>query len=252
MNFPDRCSRLARGIDAMDGRRPRPLAGSIVLAIAACLLAPCSTVASTSAPTTRSGGDGDADADGSEALNLRQLVDAARRVKAAELDQAAARLMPEAVPGRNKSASPRRRAEPGLDGELDLPRLWALHSVADRWQAEIVHEGRVRVIDDISAPTARLGPWRVIALREQGLLLTRAGGGGPRSARTLLLIPPAQGGLASGQGVAPMAPAAPAGLHPVRLAAHEALSMPTAAEDDAVRRAASLPSSPHATPDSPR
>lgn len=218
------------------------MAGSIVIAIGACLLAPFSTSASTA------GRGGGADGDGGDALSLRQLVDAARRAKAAELAQAAARLMPEPAAGERGAAIAGLSAGAGLDAPRDAPRLWMLQSVADRWRAEIVHEGRVRVIDHISAPTARLGPWRVIALREQGLLLSRAGGG-PEHARTLLLRPPARGGLASGQGVVP---AALSPSRPSRLPAHDALSMPTATEEDAVRRASALPSLPETPPDSPR
>ena len=127
------------------------------------------------------------------AVTLRQLVDAARLNKAAELAIATTRLA--GLPRASADAmAPTAFAGDASDG---LPRLWSLTAAGDRWRAEVLLEGRVHAVDAAAGPGLRVGPWRVVGLTGAGLDVERIAARG-RPPLRLVLSPPARGTAAAG------------------------------------------------------
>lgn len=126
-------------------------------------------------------------------VTLRQLVDAARLNKAAELAIATTRLAGMPRPPADATA-PTALAGDASNG---LPRLWSLTASGDRWRAEVLLEGRVHAIDAASGPALRVGPWRVVGLTGAGLDFERVAAQG-RPPLRLVLPPPARGTAAAG------------------------------------------------------
>lgn len=174
-------------------------------------------------------------------VTLHQLIDLAHRHKRLELAAATARLAGESRP----AAAP---ASPGVatvgnspwhsDPVDGSPRLWSLQSLGGRWRAEVLHDGAIHTVQSPPAGSAsRLGPWRILGLDAEGLLLEQAASVG-RRARQLVIPPPRRGTAAAGFRFLELAPPFPDG-GPAVLAAEP--TRPGRPEDEAVRRAAALP-----------
>ncbi|OWQ92139.1 hypothetical protein CDN99_07250 [Roseateles aquatilis] len=185
---------------------------------------------------------------------LRELIDVARRNKSAELHAAATRLAEAQrtadtpVPAPSGAASSMLAPATHTTGPTALdgpPKLWSLTAVGVRWHAEILYGGRIRSISVADVDRRQVGPWQVVGLTDQGLMLQRpapasSAAGAPPPPRQLLLKPPSRGtALGSFKFEAPASP--PSQWSAPTPSALASPSHRLADAADAAARAASLP-----------
>ncbi|MFX1678666.1 hypothetical protein PV762_05495 [Mitsuaria sp. CC2] len=224
-----------------DRRAPRPVPAGRLAWLGPWLLAGLSTtpVGGVAAPAF----------DAAPSATLRQLVDIARRNKAAELAATAARLAGTSAPA-GVPMTIRAATDGGThQGSRRLPQLWSLMAAGGRWRAEVLLDGRLHAVDASSGPDARIGPWRIVGLLPEGLRCEQVAAAGAPPL-VLVLPPPGRGGSATRYRFDRFRPPAADAVDPPGQGV-AARSGPPHAEDDAVdaspeddaavRRAALLP-----------
>ncbi len=131
--------------------------------------------------------------------SVQQVIDAARRKKAAEVDAAARRLL---------GTEPAARATPPAPVEADtpqrstatpsseeLPQIWSLSGIDQRLRAEIFYGGQIYQVDSRQPTKGVIGPWQVQSIQADRVTLApRSHAIGPhRSSEVLTLTPPMRG-----------------------------------------------------------
>lgn len=140
--------------------------------------------------------------DVSASASMAQLIDAARRQKAQELESAAQRLLGDTgapplalpAPAPTKSLERAKRDEFGSD----TPQIWSLSGIGERIQAEVLYQGQIVHVDRASLTGARIGPWTVTGIATDHLALMRTPSAAAqrragRPPETLILYPSRRG-----------------------------------------------------------
>ncbi|UXH80275.1 hypothetical protein [Roseateles amylovorans] len=132
--------------------------------------------------------------------SMQQVIDAARRKKAAELDAAARRMLGTDAVQPPVVAPPAPPAEdgahrPSAPSAEELPQIWSLSGVDKRLHAEIYFGGQIYHVDSKRSSNDAIGPWQVQSIQDDGVTLSlrhdvrRA----KRLPQTLTLAPPQRG-----------------------------------------------------------
>lgn len=150
------------------------------------------------------------DAHGASSASMQQVIEAARRKKAQELDAAARRLLgQDAAQTPAASAAPSAPPAPSAPARaVEVPRVWSLTGVGRRLDSELLYEGRIyRVsVPDASAlkpdgaALAQIGPWRVQTISPNGVTVSLHGtaAGVGKAHRVHLLPAPSRGSSMAG------------------------------------------------------